>query len=445
MNWMMKTALLIWAMGWFGASANASGTIAAVESGNQRGQAVLFPYQGRCLAITAYHVVKDTVAGRVYLPGEGKRVYEFDRFGVSENQDIALLEIRTGSDRSACGNGFFNAISAQSLLNQDNRAQVQVVDGSSIGRIGGTIFKNSPDYTTLRMRPYQSRDPLVEKGISGGVMTIGGNPVAIVTKVENPDTDPVIVATSIGKVRSLFPEYLPSRRRYSKYDISWMPTEFRRAIQSVRRSVQIGLDEAERAEKTASDARSFTQRSRPVPKERSQIQQDTSYHYNCKTGLCESVGATKAFDTENGSWKPNLHGLGIVEFKAGPLLGNFNEGRFVNGQLRLGVVRSGTTPSDPVGATQILGSWNEKGFLRRGRWVRSPDDGRIVIGEFEKLENGAYWLTAGRVIFRDGARFEGRFKNNRATGYCVWWDSEGRYEKGGKCDGNKVIEPVLQP
>ncbi|MEL7197499.1 MAG: hypothetical protein AAGL10_04210 [Pseudomonadota bacterium] len=221
--------------------AYAVGTIAAVESGEQRGQAVLFPHQGKCHALTAFHVVKDTVGGTLFLPGPGNRSVRFERIGADEAEDIALLEVLGNRDLTLCSSKFFEAVSVASLLNQDNRAQIQLVDGETIGRIGGTVISNDTSYTTLRMRPYQTNDPLVEKGISGGVMLVGGNPVAIVTQVQNPDTDPVIVAVSIGKVRSLFPAYLPSRRRYKKYDISWMPSEFLSAMETVRRSVQIGL------------------------------------------------------------------------------------------------------------------------------------------------------------------------------------------------------------
>ena len=164
-----------------------------------------------------------------------------DKYNGEVPKDIALLEVLGNRDLTLCSSKFFEAVSVASLLNQDNRAQIQLVDGETIGRIGGTVISNDTSYTTLRMRPYQTNDPLVEKGISGGVMLVGGNPVAIVTQVQNPDTDPVIVAVSIGKVRSLFPAYLPSRRRYKKYDISWMPSEFLSAMETVRRSVQIGL------------------------------------------------------------------------------------------------------------------------------------------------------------------------------------------------------------
>ncbi|MEL7197498.1 MAG: hypothetical protein AAGL10_04205 [Pseudomonadota bacterium] len=94
----------------------------------------------------------------------------------------------------------------------------------------------------------------------------------------------------------------------------------------------------------------------------------------------------------------------------------------------------------------MIGSWAENGKLDRGRWVRGDKWGRILIGQFDTAKDGGNWLSQGRIVFGSGRWFEGSFKDGENVGYCVWWDAEGRYDKGGKCTGSgKIAEPILQP
>ncbi len=107
-------------------------TPAAVEVDGRRGQAALFMVNGKCVAVTANHVVKGAAGATLILAG-GQRV----RATVTNSaSDVALLSVDV---EPALCQDIFPVQELKPLLDSASTVQVLIVDKGQLGRIPAVI------------------------------------------------------------------------------------------------------------------------------------------------------------------------------------------------------------------------------------------------------------------------------------------------------------------